>query len=120
MGNPYTSPETIVSNENIRVVELLVRYKYQLKVVNMLRAEGMDYEDARRLVSNNVQAAQSALDLDNRFWKIAAIIFLVLSMTLLFLIIYHSAYIHYIAVGFLCLFAGGSVTAFRRCEKIKF
>ena len=43
MGNPYTSPETIVSNENIRVVELLVRYKYQLKVVNMLRAEGMDY-----------------------------------------------------------------------------
>jgi len=120
MANPYSTPETRITNEDDRVIELLVRFKHQMKVVNMLRQDGMEFSDAQATVGLNVKAAQAALDKMYRAWKITGITFLMLAGIALALIVYFSLYLSFISIGVLCLFAAGSVTSFRRCEKIKF
>ena len=61
MENPYLTPKTRVCPQNERVIDLLVEYKHQMKVLNMLRQEGMAYDEARSVVAESVELAQAEL-----------------------------------------------------------
>lgn len=60
--NPYQSPKTRVSNEDDKVTELLLRYKRKLKVVNMLRQDGMTHAEAMNTVNQFTPIAQSMIN----------------------------------------------------------
>lgn len=62
-----------------KVIGLLVRYKHNLKVVNMLCQEGLDYKDAQLAVNQNMKPAQKVLNghAFNRFWLLMELLFYV-------------------------------------------
>lgn len=115
MDNPYNAPNSKVLTENEKVIDLLVRFKQQMKVVNMLRQEGMGYEEARSVVAENVKSAQKVLAKKNRFWKITAWL-LIFSGTVLPVITYLGGHLTFVSAAPLF----GGLYCFRLCDKIKF
>ena len=83
MENPYALPKSHVLFEDPKVVELLINYRNQKKVLNMLLREGMSYDVATKLVHENNYPAQVILNKRRRLWKLGALIFHSASMLLL-------------------------------------
>jgi len=115
MEDPYTTPITRVVTENEKVIELLVRFKHQMKVVNMLRQDGMEFSEAQSIVTQNVKSAQAILNKKNRFWQIAAWI-LIFSGTVLPIITYVNGHLTFVSAAPLF----GGLYCLRMCDKIKF
>ncbi len=115
MENPFVSPESGIVNDDEKVVALLVEHPQQMKVINILREEGMEYSDAKDIVANNVKPAQAILNKTNIFWKIPAWI-CILTGTIVPVITYLGGQLTIFSVGplFLGLFC------FNMCKKIRF
>lgn len=59
--NPFKAPKSRVLNDDDKVIELLLRFKNQMKVMNMLRAEGLTADEAKAKVESNAKVAKSML-----------------------------------------------------------
>lgn len=60
-SNPFAAPKTRLVSEDEKVIELLLRFKNQMKVMNMLRAEGMTADEATAKVRANAEEAKRRL-----------------------------------------------------------
>lgn len=115
MKNPYEAPKTRILTENEKVIELLVLFQHQMKVINMLRQDGMETDKARRIVSQHVKPAQAILNKKNRLWQIVAWILTITGVGLPILTFLAGSMTIFSIAPF---FAG--LYCFRRCKKIKF
>jgi len=76
MENPYLTPKTRVIPQNEKVIDFLVESRHQMKVLNILRQEGMGYDEARNVIAENVEFAQAVLDKKNFWWTLIGWIFM--------------------------------------------
>ena len=72
----YATPSTKVVSDDEKVVGQLCLFLSQLKVVNLLRQDGMSYDDAKALVETNVAEANRILRKKNLIWNILGYLFL--------------------------------------------
>ena len=121
MENPYDSPKTYVKpipkNHRVdpKIINQLILFKSQMRVISLLRQDGMEYEDAREIVEAHAGKAQAILDQKNLGWKIVAWL-LLFTGTVLPVIVYLSGHLSIVSTAPLF----GALYCFRRCEKIKF
>ena len=72
----YATPSTKVVSDDEKVVGQLCLFLSQLKVVNLLRQDGMSYDDAKALVETNVAEANRILRQKNLTWNLLGYLFL--------------------------------------------
>ncbi len=72
----YATPSTKVVSDDEKVVGQLCLFLSQLKVVNLLRQDGMSYDDAKALVETNVAEANRILRKKNLIWNLLGYLFL--------------------------------------------
>ena len=109
------APHSMVVEEDEKVIDLLVRFKHQMKVVNMLRQDGMEFDKAQRVVSQNVKTAQKILNKSNRHWFIFGWI-LIFSGTVLPIITFLGGRFTIFSAAPLM----GGLYCLRLCDKIKY
>ena len=71
----YATPSTKVVSDDEKVVGQLCLFLSQLKVVNLLRQDGMSYDDAKALVETNVAEANRILRKKNLIWNLLGYLF---------------------------------------------
>jgi len=83
MENPYVLPMSEVLLEDSKVIELLINYRNEKKVINVLHSQGMSYSVATKLVRENIYSAQAILNKKRILWMLAYLFFFSASMLLI-------------------------------------